>query len=204
MKLSRRTFFRLRTYFITGILVLAPTMVSIWVFIKAFNLFDSILGKYYDFYIFEPFSIHRPPGIGALTLAAFIVLIGMSVRFYTGRKLIDIWDKIINKVPLINRVYIAVRQLSNSISKGSGILFQKVVFIEYPRPGLYSVGFVANQQVNSLSDQTNNRLLNVFVPTTPNPTTGFFVLVSPEETYPLDMSIEEGMKLIISAGTVVP
>ena len=191
------------------LIVLAPTAVSIWILIQVFRWFDNILGKWYT-RLFESLSerhlytIEYVPGIGALTLAVFIVLIGFFARQYVGRKFFDIWDKTINHVPLINRIYIAVRQLSDSFAKGGGIIFQYPVMLQYPRLGVFSIGFVTRKCEGPFCKLTGADVSSVFIPTTPNPTSGVIIFVPQSDLIPLHMTVEDTMKLIISAGTVSP
>jgi len=202
---SKSTFFsRLRNYFTTGLLVLAPTAVSIWIIHRLFVIFDSILGRFYAKYLFEPLGKKPFPGLGALTLVVIIILIGMSVRLYAGRKLFETWERIINYVPLLNRVYLAIRQLSDAFAKGGGIIFQQAVIVQYPREGLYSIGFITNHCSGPFCARVGKSLSCVFIPTTPNPTSGVLVFVPDEDMIPLSISVEDAMKLIISAGTVSP
>ena len=120
---------KLRNYFTTGLLVLAPTAVSIWILVQVFRWFDNILGRWYS-QLFEylsfdhAYTIPYIPGMGAVTLALIVILIGFFARQYVGRKFFNLWDKTINHVPLVNRIYIAVRQLSDSFAKGGGIIFK--------------------------------------------------------------------------------
>ena len=195
---------RLRNYFTTGLLVMAPTMVSVWVFVQGFRIFDGILGQLYDKYIFARYELEAPPGLGAFTLTLLIILAGMVARLYAGRKLFELWDKAINRVPLVNRVYVAVRQLSDSFAQGGGIIFQYPVFVEYPRKGVYSIGFLTRRCEGPFCRIVGQPVSSVFVPTTPNPTSGVLIFVPQEEIIPLDMTVEDAMKLIISGGTVTP
>ena len=195
---------KLRNYFTTGLLVLAPTAVSVWVLIQMFRFFDGILGRLYTRFIFARYDIPSPPGLGAITLALIIILIGMLARLYAGRKLFELWDKVINRVPLINRIYIAVRQLSDTFAKGKGVIFQYPVMIQYPRKGLFSIGFLTRHCVGPFCKFVGVDVSTVFIPTTPNPTSGVLVFVPRDEIIPLNMRVEDAMKLIISGGTVTP
>ncbi len=196
---------KLRTYFTTGLLVLAPTAVSMWILIQIFRVFDGILGRLYTRFIFEKiYDKPAPWGLGAITLILIIILIGILTRHYGGRKLFEIWGKAVNYVPLINRIYIAVRQLSDSFVTGRGIIFQRPVIIEYPRRGLFSIGFLTRQCEDPFCKTVGAKVSTVFIPTTPNPTSGVLIFVPNEDIIPLDMSVEDAMKLIISAGTVTP
>ena len=199
---------KLRNYFTTGLLVLAPTMVSIWIFVQAFRLFDGIFGKLYAEYVFKrfelPFDLTAPPGLGVITLIILIILTGIVARLYVGKKLFALWEKAIHHVPLINRIYIAVRQLSDSFVKGGGVIFQYPVFVEYPRKGLYSIGFLTRRCEKPFCEIVGREVSTVFVPTTPNPTSGVLIFVPNEEIISIKMSVEDAMKLIISGGTLTP
>ncbi|MBN1291078.1 MAG: DUF502 domain-containing protein [Candidatus Latescibacteria bacterium] len=196
--------FKLRNYFTTGLLILAPTVVSIWVFMQVFRVFDGILGRFYTKYVFARLKMPTPPGLGAITLTIIVILIGWIGRQYAGRKFLDLWEKAVNYVPLVNRIYIAVRQLSDSFAKGGGIIFQKPVIVQYPRKGMYSIGFITRRCDGPFCRIIGHDVSSVFIPTTPNPTSGVLVFIRQEELIRLEMSVEDAMKLIISAGTVTP
>jgi len=207
-KESRRNIgflFRLRNYFTTGLLVLAPSAVSVWILIQVFKWFDNILGKWY-IRLFESlgFKMTHFPGLGAVTLFILVTLIGFFARQYVGRKLFELWEKINNMVPLVNRIYVAVRQLSDSFAKGGAIIFKRPVMIQYPRKGLYSIGFVTRDCEAPFCSIVGTQVSSVFIPTTPNPTSGVIIFVPREDMIPLDMNVEDAMKLIISAGVVTP
>ncbi|MFC1490036.1 DUF502 domain-containing protein [Candidatus Latescibacterota bacterium] len=201
-------FVKLRAYFTTGLLVLAPTMVSIWIFIQAFRFFDGILGKLYAKFVFVkfdlPFNLTAPPGLGLITLVILVIIIGILARLYVGKKMFTLWEKVINQVPLINRIYIAVRQLSDAFVKGGSVIFKFPVIVEYPRKGLYSIGFLTRKCEGPFCQIVGTSVSTVFIPTTPNPTSGVLIFVPNEDIIPLEMSVEDAMKLIISAGTVTP
>ena len=196
---------KIRNYFTAGAFVLAPTAVSIWILFQVFRWFDNILGKWYTA-LFTHFELQRThiPGLGALTLFIIITLMGVLARQYAGRKLLGLWEKGIVQVPLINRVYVAVRQLSDSFAKGGGIIFQRPVMIEYPRKGIFSIGFVTRRCEGPFCKIIGQDVSTIFVPTTPNPTSGVLIFVPQKDMTTLDMSVEDAMKLIISAGTVSP
>jgi len=198
-------FFKVRNYFVTGLLVIAPSVVTIWIFVRFFKWFDNILGKWYS-RLFEYIGMKTTyyPGLGALTLAILIVLTGYLARQYVGRKMFDLWEKMITVVPLLNRVYIAVRQLSDSFAKGGGLIFQRPVMVEYPRLGVYSIGFVTRDCEAPFCNLVGTEVSSIFIPTTPNPTSGVIIFVPRKELIPLDMTVEDAMKLIISAGKVTP
>ncbi len=192
-------------YFTTGILVIAPSAVTFWIFLRIFHWFDNILGKWYV-RLFEELGYKHPhiPGLGAITLAIIVIFIGILARHYAGRKILNYLEKAMNSVPLINRIYLAVRQLSDSFATGSGIIFLRPVMIEYPRRGLYSIGFVTRDCEGAFCRIIGKEVSSIFIPTTPNPTSGVILFVPRDEMIPLNMTIEDAMKLIISAGKLTP
>lgn len=197
--------YKLRNYFTTGLLLLTPTVITIWILYRFFMWFDNILGKWYT-QLFQSLdlSVTHFPGLGALTLVILVTLIGFFARQYAGRKLFELWERSINRVPLINRIYLAVRQISDSFAKGGGVIFQRPVMIQYPRRGIFSIGFVTRDCKGVFCRITGKEVSSVFIPTTPNPTSGVIIFVPRDEMIPLDMTVEDAMKLIISAGTVTP
>ena len=196
---------KLRNYFTTGLLVLTPTVVTIWIMFQFFKWFDNILGKWYT-RLFQSLDlgITHFPGLGAFTLVLLVILIGFFARQYAGRKLLALWEQSITRVPLINRIYLAVRQLSDSFAKGGGVVFKRPVIIQYPRHGVYSIGFVTRDCDYSFCSIVGRDVSSVFIPTTPNPTSGVIIFVPRDEMLSLNMTVEDAMKLIISAGTVIP
>ncbi|HUT63058.1 MAG TPA: DUF502 domain-containing protein [Anaerolineae bacterium] len=192
-------FFKLRNYFTAGLLVVAPTAVTIWILFQVFKWFDNILGKWYT----RLFETHIP-GLGAITLFIIITLIGFLARQYVGRVLLDMWEKAIKRVPLINRIYLAIRQISDSFAEGGGIIFQRAVFLEYPRRGVFSIGFVTRDCEDPFCRIVGQEICSIFIPTTPNPTSGVIIFAPRDELVPLNMTVEDAMKLIISAGKVTP
>ena len=197
---------KLRNYFTTGLLVAAPTFITIWILAKVFQWFDNILGKWYTA-LFKKLGLSEEAyftGLGAITLAVIVILIGAFARQYAGRKMLNLWEKVVNRVPLFNRIYLAVRQLSDSFAKGGAVIFQRPVMLEYPRRGLYSIGFVTRDCEGPFCRIIGKDVSSVFIPTTPNPTSGVIIFVPRDEMIPLDMTVEDAMKLIISAGKVTP
>lgn len=194
---------RVRSYFTTGLLVLAPTAVTVWVLLLMFRTFDGILGKLY-IRIFEYFGFEftHIPGLGAVTLAVIVTLFGYMVRFYAGRKLFEVWEKLIHRLPFLNKIYVATRQLSDVFSNPAKMNLGKSVMVEYPRLGVYSIGYISSEQCGYFSDLTGKKLIGVYLPTTPNPTSGMLIYVPEAEIIPIDVGSEEIMKLIISAGFV--
>ncbi len=192
-------FKHLRTYFLTGLFITIPLVVTILLLIWAFNQTDAILGGL----IFRIFKI-RVMGLGLITLLILITLTGLLAHNYLGRKLISFGENILHKIPILSKVYGTAKQITETLTKADKNSFRQVVLVEYPRKGLYSPGFLTSEAPISINTQTNQKLISVLIPTVPNPVTGFLIFVPEEDVMVLDMSIEEGFKLIITAGVIQP
>lgn len=142
--------------------------------------------------------------ISALIVVVFITLIGYLSTFFLGRLAINLSEAIIGKIPFANTIYKTVKQIVDTFSKQKKAVFQAAVLIEFPRQGVYSVGFLTGEGRGELSEKAGEELLNIFVPTTPNPTSGFLMLLKKEQVVTLDMSVSDAMKFIVSFGAVVP
>jgi uncharacterized membrane protein len=201
---------KLQTYFITGLVVLLPTVVSIYVFLLLFNFIDKlILGKL-------PFAEYIPglnylnslaqkiPGVGFISTILLILLIGILAKNIIGKRLINFFERLMLSLPVVKSIYNAVKQIIEAFIRQDKDAFQKVVLLEYPRKGLYALAFVTGTTRGEIQAKTRQEMINVFLPTTPNPTSGFLLLVPREDLIPLEMSVEEGIKLIISGGVVTP
>jgi uncharacterized membrane protein len=184
----------LKKNFITGLLVVVPVAATVYVLQALLGWIDSMLGDLPQYFIGFRF-----PGLGILTLFLFIVLIGMLSANYLGTRVVRMWDRIIEKVPLASGVYSTVKQIMQTFSVKHN--FHGVALVEYPRKGCYSVGFVTGD-VAGESVGLSGKFMTVFVPTTPNPTAGFLLILPEAEVNMLDMTVEQGMKFIVSLGLV--
>ena len=189
----------LRRYFLTGLVVLAPVGVTIGVLVWAFRVLDGILGGPLQDWIPGDFPV---PGLGIVILLASVVGIGWIVQQAAGRQLLHWWNQALSRFPLTGRLYNAASQIVQTVVGERKRVFQRPVAIPYPTEGMWVVAFVTNHRSLMLSEIIDEPCLNVFVPTTPNPTSGFMIVVPEKKTIPLDISIEEAIKLIISAGAV--
>ena len=193
----------LRRYFFAGLLVLLPLVITLWFLGWIVGLMDSMLDVlpssfHPNFYL--PFAI---PGLGALVTLALIILLGFLATSVVTRRLLTLWDYFLSRIPIFRGVYTGVQKLVESIF-GQDQSGRQVVLIEYPRKGIYTVGFATGLAAGELEKRGDERLVNVFVPTTPNPTAGFYLLVPESEVRTLAMSPEEAFKLIISGGMIRP
>lgn len=198
--------------FFTGLAVVLPALLSIgvvvWLFGTVSNFTDALL-----FFLPRDWT-HERAGEGpmhwywslfALALAVgLITLVGRFARHYLGKKLIQLADEALLRVPLLNKIYGALKQINEAFTSSKTTSFKQVVLVEFPRAGIYSVGFITGAQHGEVQCKTQEDVVGVFVPTTPNPTTGFIVLVPQKQVVKLDMSVADGIKFIMSLGSVAP
>jgi uncharacterized membrane protein len=150
---------------------------------------------------FLPFHL---PGLGVITTFILIFTVGLVTKSYLGTKLVTFGEKMVSKIPLVRGIYNALKQFVDAVFSDRGQSFKKAVLIEYPRKGLYSIAFVTGVSRGEVQVKTAQRCVNVFVPTTPNPTSGFYIMVPEGDMIPLDMTVEEAFTLVISGGIVSP
>ncbi|MGF1484438.1 MAG: DUF502 domain-containing protein [Opitutales bacterium] len=201
----------LRNAFITGLVLLLPLGVTIFVI----NLLLVNVGDPTTRLFFENVLKLDPPRqntvnwyvfsfVSTLIVVFLITLLGIASRYFLGRYVIAVFERVIDALPFVNSVYRVVKQIVDTFSKQQKAVFQKVVLVEYPRRGAYALGFLTSDAKGEVQALTKGDVVNVFVPTTPNPTSGFLLMIPEEEVRELEMSIGDGMKLIISGGAVVP
>lgn len=183
--------------FVRGLIALIPLVATIYVFDFIFSFLDGFL----DVFIRGIFGIEIP-GVGALASILLILFIGFIVTNVLGSRLIHYAEKLLKKVPLVPKIYFAIKQIIDAFSLQGKHSFSKVAMIEYPRKGIYSIGFIIGECRTEIQLVAGKKLINVFVPTTPNPTTGFLLIVPDDEIIVLDMTVEDGLKLILSVGMV--
>jgi uncharacterized membrane protein len=193
----------LQRYFLAGLLVFLPVVITLWFLGWVIGLMDGLLDVlparlHPNSYL--PFAI---PGLGAVFTIALILFLGVLTRGVATRRFLAAWDKIFVQIPIFRGVYTAVQKLVQTFL-GQSQTNRQVVMIEYPRKGIYAVGFAMGRAWHELEKKNEAPLVNVFVPTTPNPTSGFYLLVPANEVAPLNMSMEEALKLITSGGLITP
>ncbi len=190
---------RLRRYFLVGLIVMAPVGLTGFVLAWVFRRLDRILGV--------PLGRALPvqiPGLGFVLLAIFVVLVGWVVHLAAGRQLLQWWNTQLVRFPLTGRIYNAVSQIVQSVVGGRRKLFLRTVLVPYPTDDLWAVAFVTSDDAPETSRLVGEPCVNVFVPTTPNPTSGFMLIAPKRRVIDIDVSVEEAMKLIISGGSVSP
>ncbi len=200
-KLKRRSislFAKLRNYFITGIVVLVPIGITLYLT----KFFISISSKLIPYNLnpnnYLPFAI---PGLEILLSVIFITIIGGISLSFIGKRILQFVNDLFKRIPILRTIYSAIGQMTESLAPNKSNNKKSVVLIQYPRKGSWAVGFATKDNKGEISKKTNSDLVNVFVPTTPNPTSGFLLMFPKEEIIYLDMSFEEASKFIVSAGT---
>lgn len=194
----------LRKYIIAGLLVWLPFAATVVIIKLVVDLLDKtilLLPPEWQPASVLGFSI---PGFGVI-LAVFILLItGMLAANLFGRRLVSFWEAILSRIPLVRSIYSSVKQISTTLLDSKGKSFRKVVMLQYPRKGLWSIGFLSNDHVDIDIEGLDEHLVAVFVPTTPNPTSGFVIMVPRNDITELEMTVEEAFKFVISIGVIVP
>jgi len=193
-----------RKYFITGLLIVLPVLVTLYLFVSLFAFFDNILGRYISYFTVSYFGL-KLPGLGLLVFILLIFISGFLATNFIGRRLFVYFEHLWLRFPVVKKIYPAIKQITQFLfSPKLHANIQKVVLIEYPRKGIYSLGFVTNQADAAISDRTAKALLNVLVPSVPNPWSGFVVFMPSEEVIYLDMTVEDAIKIIVSGGVFNP
>ena len=192
---------KLRNYFIAGVLVLIPIGVTLYLTLFFVKIFSKILPQEINPNNYLPYSI---PGLEIIISIIVITLIGWLSLSFLGRKLVKLVNDIFKRIPFLRTIYSALGQMTQSFAQSTKNRKKSVVLVEYPRKGSWAVGFATKDNKGEISKKTNQKLINVFVPTTPNPTSGFLLMFPKEDIIYLDMSFEEASKFIVSAGTSDP
>jgi uncharacterized membrane protein len=186
----------IRRYLLTGLIVLLPVAVTGFVLWRLFFALDDILGRFVETYIGRPL-----PGVGLIALVALVMGIGAVASNFIGRRLIMAGEGIVTRVPLMGWVYRTTKQLFSTILEEKSS-FRKVVLVSYPQKGTYSIAFLTSESPTSIEKGLGAGYVTVFLPTTPNPTSGILLVVPAAEIVPLDMTVDEGLRLVISAGAL--
>ena len=187
----------LRNYFITGVVVLIPIGFTLYLSKILINISSKLIPEKFNPNFYLPFSI---PGIEIIISVILITLVGGLSLSFLGKKVLKLIDDLFKRIPFLRTIYSAILQMTESFSNKDNDK-KSVVLVEYPRKGVWAVGFATKENKGVMSEKTNQKLINVFVPTTPNPTSGFLLMFPIEDVIYLDMSFEEASKFIVSAGT---
>lgn len=194
----------MRKYLIAGLLVWMPLGITFLVIRAIVGFLDQtllLLPKAY-----QPdnlLGIHIP-GLGVLLAVVLVLATGMIVANLLGRRLVNAWESLLSRIPLVRTLYAGIKQILEAVLATDGQSFRRVLLVEYPRKGVWSLAFMTSDQLGEVQEKTRSEVMSVFIPTTPNPTSGFVLMLPKEDVIELDMSVEQGLKMIISMGVVVP
>jgi uncharacterized membrane protein len=197
---KKSIFARIRNNFIAGIVVLIPIGITLYLTLAIVKVSSKILPKEINPNNYLPYNI---PGIEIIIALLLITLIGWLSLSFIGKKLLNIFDNILNKIPILRTVYSAFTQMLETLTK-SEVNKKNVVLVEYPRKGTWAVGFATNKNTGEIKNKIGQEVINVFVPTTPNPTSGFLLMFPKEDVIYLDITFEQASKFIVSAGSTNP
>ncbi len=196
---------RFRTYVIAGILVSAPIGITVWLAWQIVQFFDSrvraIVPEGYNPEQFLPFSI---PGVGLAIFVLALGLVGYLTAGLMGRTLVQTGERLLNRMPVVRTVHGALKQIFETVLAHKSTAFRQVVLVEYPRRGIWCLGFVSGRTEGEVQNLTEDEMVNIFLPTTPNPTSGFLLFLPRRDVIPLSMTVEEGIKMVVSGGIVTP
>jgi uncharacterized membrane protein len=203
MKAAARTPRSLRRYLVAGILIWLPVLAVVWVIRFLVQLTDQTLGLLPEAYRPQALFGFALPGLGALLAFLIVLVTGLLVTNLLGRHLVEFWEELLQRIPLVRSIYSSVKGLAESVFSQDSA-FRKVVLVPYPRAGMWSIGFLTAENLTEISAKTGVPSACVFIPTTPIPTSGFIVIVPRTEVIELSMSIDAAMKMIVTLGVVAP
>nr|WP_217350729.1 DUF502 domain-containing protein [Azonexus fungiphilus] len=194
----------IKRYFLTGLLIWVPLVITAWVLSMIVDTLDQSLRLL-------PEAIHPKnligfsiPGVGALLTLAMILLTGLLATNFIGEKLVGWWNALLSRIPVVNSVYKAVKQVSDTLFAPNGNAFRKALLVQYPREGAWTIAFLTGAPGGDIRNHLHGDYVSVYVPTTPNPTSGFFLMLPRADVVELDMTVDEALKYIISMGVVAP
>jgi uncharacterized membrane protein len=194
----------MRKYFITGLLILVPLAITIWVLNLIIGTMDQSLLLLPERWRPEALFGFRIPGVGTILTLLIIFLTGLATRNFIGKRVVHMWEGIVTRIPVVNSIYSSVKQVSDTLFSSSGNAFRKAVLVQYPREGSWTIAFLTGVPGGDVRNHLRGDYISLYVPTTPNPTSGFFLMVPRADTIELDMNVDEALKYIVSMGVVSP
>ena len=194
----------MRKYIIAGLLVWMPLGITFLVIRAIVGLLDRTLLLLPEPYQPDNLLGMHIPGLGVLLAAILVLTTGMIVANFLGKRLVVAWEHFLARIPLVRSLYAAIKQIMEAVLSTDAQSFRKVLLIEYPRKGVWSLAFLTSDNLGEVQAKTSSEVISVFIPTTPNPTSGFIIMVPKDDVIELDMAVEDGLKMIISLGVAVP
>lgn len=194
---------RLKRYFITGFVVAVPIFLTIYVLVVLFRFIDGILGRFLNLYLKETVGFYIP-GLGFLLFFLIIAVIGFLAGRFFGHRIFPRLEKWFSSLPLISKIYPIFKQIVQFVAVQKEFGFKKVVLVEYPGKGIWSMGFLTNEEFKQIGETLSKQMVSVFIPSSPNPLTGYVIFLPKEEIKFVDISISDALKIIISGGVFKP
>ncbi|MCY0857694.1 DUF502 domain-containing protein [Cupriavidus sp. D39] len=194
----------LKTWFLTGLLVLVPLGITLWVLNLVISTMDQSLALLPQ--AWQPVELFkvRIPGLGAILTVVFILLVGLLTHNFIGQRLVRWWEALLRHIPVVGPIYTSVKQVSDTLLSSSGNAFRKALLVQYPREGSWTIAFLTGRPGGDVQNHLQGEYVSVYVPTTPNPTSGFFLMMPKADTIELDMTVDAALKYIVSMGVVAP
>ena len=194
----------MKKYFITGLLVLVPLFITVWVISGLVGMMDQSLFLLPETWRPKAQLGLEIPGMGAMLTLLIIFVTGVIATNFFGKRMILVWEALLARVPVVKSIYASVKQVSDTLFSDSGNAFRQAVLVQFPRPGAWTIAFVTGKPGGDVANHLSGDYLSVYVPTTPNPTGGYFLMLPRADVVELDMSVDEALKYIISMGVVAP
>jgi uncharacterized membrane protein len=194
----------MRKYFITGLLVLVPLVITLWVLNLIIGTLDQSLLLLPPQWRPELLLGFNLPGVGTILTLLIIFITGVITRNFVGNRLVKLWELLLQRIPVVSSIYSSVKQVSDTLFSSSGNAFRKALLVQYPREGIWTIAFQTGVPGGDVKNHLSGDYVSVYVPTTPNPTSGFFLMLRREDTIELNMSVDEALKYIVSMGVVAP
>jgi len=194
----------LRKYLITGLLIWIPLIITLWVLKVIFDTLDASLLLLPESAQTEHWLGVHIPGLGAILTLLIIFLTGVLATNFVGAQLVEFWHDVLHRIPVVNSIYSSVKQISDTLFSSSGEAFRKALLVQWPHPGMWTIAFMTGTPGGDVVNHLPPDCVSVYVPTTPNPTGGYFVIVRRSDVIELDMSVDQALKYIISMGVVPP
>ncbi len=194
----------MKRYFITGLLIWAPLGITLWVLSFILGMMDQsimLLPVAWRPRALVGFNI---PGVGALITLLIVFITGLLTANFIGQRLVRWWEALLHRIPVVRSIYQSVKQISDTVFSPSGQAFRQAVLVQYPRQGSWTIGFLTGTPGGEIAEHLGNDMVSLYVPTTPNPTSGFFLMVPKADVVELEMSVEDALKYLISMGVVTP
>ncbi|NYT62938.1 DUF502 domain-containing protein [Alcaligenaceae bacterium] len=190
-----------KRYFITGLLIWIPLVITVWVISLLIGTLESFVPAF-----LSPQSLfgYRIPGFQLLLVLVVVMLSGLLGANFIGRALVERWELLLGRIPLVRSIYHSVKQVSDTVLSSSGQAFREAVLVQYPRQGAWTIAFLTGAPSGEVADKLGGDFVSVYVPTTPNPTSGFFLMMPRQDVQILDMSVDAALKYIVSMGVVAP